>query len=367
MRKAFIIAILMLMPGCLDTTPEEISGVQIKFPVGSVIEGDLASFAVSGKKPSEAKYLWDFGDGSGGTGENVEHVFVEEGQYTIVLTVVDSEDRIGVVSENIEILHRNEYPVASLNSTYGGEGQSIKVNSLVFFDGGSSSDPDGDVLFFEWDFGDGSTGEGIRPNHFYETIGNFTVTLFVSDSGNLSSTAQTWVLVSMRTFSVIFTEHTVTIPTLAGYTAEGDETIEQHLYPYNLTSASYNFQWVEDESADVLLLYPDNFTLKVETNYLFNLTETGTSGSMSMDFSELSNVPTDMLLSMSSSSEVWNYLFDNGYTSAKGQGTWETSIICNEASSITDFGFNSFLDTDLGNDWFLDVEYLYYSATITEI
>ena len=94
--------------------------------------------------------------------------------------------------------------------------------------GGSSSDPDGDVLFFEWDFGDGSTGEGIRPNHFYETIGNFTVTLFVSDSGNLSSTAQTWVLVSMRTFSVIFTEHTVTIPTLAGYTAEGDETIEQY-------------------------------------------------------------------------------------------------------------------------------------------
>ena len=171
----------------------------------------------------------------------------------------------------------------------------------------------------------------------------------------------------MRTFSVSFTEHTVTVPALAGYTAEGDETTEQHLYPYNLTSASYNFQWVEDESADVLLLYPDNFTLKVETNYLFNLTETGTSGSMSMDFSELSNVPTDMLLSLGSSSEVWNYLFDNGYTSAKGQGTWETSIICNEASSITDLGLNSFLDADLGNDWFLDVEYLYYSATVTEL
>ena len=194
----------------------------------------------SGQKPAGAKYLWDFGDGSGGTGENVQHIFVDEGQYTIVLTVVDEEGRIGTASENIEILHRNESPVASLDSTYGGEGQNVKVYSLVFFDGGSSSDPDGDVLSFVWDFGDGSEGEGIRPNHFYESVGNFTVTLTVTDTGNLSSTVESWVLVTMRTFSIFFQEHTVTIPTLAGYTAEGDETLEQHIYPYNLTSVSYN-------------------------------------------------------------------------------------------------------------------------------
>ena len=56
-----------------------------------------------------------------------------------------------------------------------------------------------------------------------------------------------------------------------------------------------------------------------------------------------------------------------GYTSAKGQGPWETDIICNEAPSITDLGLNTFLDTDQGNDWFLDVQYLYYTATITEL
>ena len=81
MRKALIVAILMLMPGCLDTTPEEISGVQIQLPVGAVIEGDTAILMASGKKPAGAKYLWDFGDGSGGTGENVQHIFVDEGQY----------------------------------------------------------------------------------------------------------------------------------------------------------------------------------------------------------------------------------------------------------------------------------------------
>jgi hypothetical protein len=166
-RKALVVAILMLMPGCLDTTPEEISGVQIQLPVGLVIEGDTAILMASGQKPDGAKYLWDFGDGSGGTGENIQHIFVDEGQYTIVLTVVDGEGRIGTASESIEILHRNESPVASLDSTYGGEGQNIKVNSLVFFDGGSSSDPDGDVLSFEWDFGDGNTRRDFQVNRIF--------------------------------------------------------------------------------------------------------------------------------------------------------------------------------------------------------
>ena len=162
----------------------------------------------------------------------------------------------------------------------------------------------------------------------------------------------------------------MTIPTLAGYTAEGDETSEQHAYPYNLTSASYSLQWVEDEQADAsqdFVSYPDNFTLNVMTNYLLNLTESGTSGDMSIEFSDLGAIPEDFIISMYSTSDVWNYLFESGYTSAKGQGPWETAIICNEAPSIIDLGLNSFLDTDEGNDWFLDVQYQYYTATITEI
>ena len=367
MRKAFIIAILILMPGCLDTTPEEISGIQIQLPIGSIIEGDSAIFAVSGQKPNGAKYLWDFGDGSGGTGENVQHIFVEEGQYTIVLTVVDAEGRIGVASENIEILHRNEFPIASLYSTYGGEGQSIKVNSLVLFDGGSSSDPDGDVLTFEWDFGDGNTDVGIRPNHFYETVGNFTVTLVVSDSGNLSSTAQTWVLVSMRTFTVTFEEHTVTVPTLAGYTAEGDDTLLTHNYPYNLTNVHYSLEWTEDEALDSEdtpfgTIFPDDFTLAVATNYLVNLTDNGTSGNLELEFVILNNIPADFILLLGSLQDANQYLFDEGYQNAKGEGPWSTTITCNDAPSI-----GTLIDIDDGNDWFLNVDYQYYSATVTEL
>ena len=366
MRKALVIAILILIPGCLDTTPEELKGIEILSPT-EVIEGDQAEFRAHGVKPNGGKYLWDFGDELGGSGEIVNHVYIDEGQYTITLTVIDGQGSIGVAKSQINILHRNEVPVASLASTYGGLGQTIKVNSIAFFDGGSSSDPDGDALSFEWDFGDGTTGEGIRPNHFYESVGNFTVTLVVSDNGNLSSTAQTWLMVIIRTYSISFSEQTVTVPALAGYTAEGDTTPLTHNYPYNLTSASYRIQWSEDEDADsedslLGTLRPDDFSLSVATNYLLNLTENSTSGEMLLDFGVLGFIPENLVLSFESVEEVNAYLFQSGYTSAKGQGIWDTTITCNNAPSI---GF--LIDLDDGNDWVLFVEYTYYSGTIIEL
>ena len=77
----------------------------------------------------------------------------------------------------------------------------------------------------------------------------------------------------------------------------------------------------------------------------------------------------DLILSLGSISEVNQYLFTNGYTSAKGQGQWNTMINCNEAPSILD-PFNlvsgTDLDNDKGNDWVLFVEYTYYKGIITE-
>ena len=365
----------MLTPGCLDTTPDEITGIEIELPLNSIIEGDIATFQATGKKPLGATYLWDFGDGLGGSGEFVNHIYIEEGQYNVILTVIDDKGSIGVVEEKIEIIHRNEAPFANVQATYGGFGQNIKVNSIAFFDGGSSSDPDGDVLTFDWDFGDGNIGTGIRPNHWYDSIGNFTVTLTVRDDGNLSSTAETWILVSIRKYSVEFNINKITIPVLAGYTAEGETSTESHVYPYNLTNVNYNLQWEEDETAENLpiwviidpLNYPDNFTFQVQTNYAVNASDVGTSGDLSLIFPVLSTVHLGMILSFGSVNEVNDYLFHEGYTSAKGQGLWNTLITCNNAPSASDGGLNTGIgDLDDGNDWVLYVEYEYYTATILE-
>jgi len=369
-RKIWLIAAMMLIPGCLDSTPESLDGVDISILAESFVEGDTIQFMASGNNPKGAKFLWDFGDDSGSSGKTVEHTYTDEGTYTVTLTVVDDENRIGVSKKEVDIVYRNQAPTASLDATYGGFGQQVKVNSIAFFDAGASSDPDGDVLEFEWDFGDGSTSSLLRPNHQYNSTGNFTVTLTVRDSSNESSTAQTWVLVNIRTYTVDFVQNEITLPAFAGYTAEGATTTQNHDYPYNLTSVTYDLEWEEDEDLDspenpvVGTLFPDEFSLGVSTNYLFNLTENGTSGNLDLEFDVLSSIPEDLVLSLGSEAEVRQYLFQNGYTSAKGQGTWVTSITCNDAPSIVPELFN---EVDQGNDWILYVNYIFYTSIITEI
>ena len=369
-RKIWLIAAMMLIPGCLDSTPDSIDGVDISVLAESFVEGDSIQFMASGNNPKGAKFLWDFGDSTGSSGKNVKHTYTEEGTYTVTLTVIDESSRIGVAKKEVDILYRNQAPVASLEATYGGVGQQVKVNSIAFFDGGASSDPDGDVLKFEWDFGDGAKSTLLRPNHEYTSTGNYTVTLTVTDPSNESSSAKTWVLVNIRTYNVEFVQNEITIPAFAGYTAEGATTTQDHNYPYNLTSVTYDLEWEEDEELDspenpvVGTLFPDDFSLGVSTNYVFNLTDNGTSGNLEIEFDVLSSIPDNLILSLGSEDEVRQHLFQNGYTSAKGQGTWVTSITCNDAPSIVPEIFN---EVDQGNDWILYVTYTFYESIITEI
>ena len=53
--------------------------------------------------------------------------------------------------------------------------------NVCAFDGAGSTDSDGAVASYAWDFGDGETGTGSAPEHTYRSGGTFTVTLTVTD------------------------------------------------------------------------------------------------------------------------------------------------------------------------------------------
>lgn len=66
----------------------------------------------------------------------------------------------------------------------------------VTFDGSQSSDPEGPVSAYTWDFGDGTNGNGVNVSHLYSNAGSYVAKLTVTDSGGQSGVAQTTINVT---------------------------------------------------------------------------------------------------------------------------------------------------------------------------
>ena len=64
-------------------------------------------------------------------------------------------------------------------------------DAALKFDGTRSSDPDGSIASYAWNFGDGTTGTGASPSKTYSATGKYTVTLTVKDNKGATATATT--------------------------------------------------------------------------------------------------------------------------------------------------------------------------------
>ncbi|MCK4758045.1 MAG: PKD domain-containing protein, partial [Thermoplasmata archaeon] len=69
-----------------------------------------------------------------------------------------------------------------------GADQITDVDIELIFDGSGSYDPDGTIISYDWDFGDGAIGTGVNALHTYTTAGNYMVILTVTDDDGLSAT-----------------------------------------------------------------------------------------------------------------------------------------------------------------------------------
>jgi PKD repeat protein len=116
-------------------------------------------------------WAWDFGDDTTSGEQNPTHLFQKEGTYTVSLTVKNNfGSDTKVYNDLITVGGGAAVDFVADKTTVG-------VGRIVTFTDLSTSEPTSWV----WDFGDGSTGTGSKPDHVYRATGVYDVTLTASN------------------------------------------------------------------------------------------------------------------------------------------------------------------------------------------
>lgn len=146
------------------------------------------SAAVSGGT-DDYSYVWDFGDGVQSRDESAVHVFDTAGEFTVHLTVTDTQGAEGEADVTI-IVGDDHTPVASASVS---PSQGIAPLFVSFTGSAVGGD---EPLTYTWSFGDGSEEvEQQNPTHTYEQEGTFNAVLIVTDDDGDQSQAEIQVLV----------------------------------------------------------------------------------------------------------------------------------------------------------------------------
>jgi len=120
-------------------------------------------------------WFWDFSDAETSSEQNPTHKFPDDGIFNVSLTVIDADGSTNTVIKQVSVL--NVAPTADFNVVFSPK---PTINEdIMFLD--QSSDPDGVVVSWFWDFGDGTTSTSQNVTHRYFTVGTFIVNLTVTD------------------------------------------------------------------------------------------------------------------------------------------------------------------------------------------
>jgi PKD repeat protein len=169
----------------LNVEPE----AKFRVSAAEVSEDEIIEFNAIESTDTESdmeslSFSWDFGDNSEKQyGEVDYHSYSKAGDYRVTLTVTDNTGYSDTIKKNIVV--KNIVPTAkiivSATETY--------IGSEIIFEGSESYDTKSDKanLTYEWSFSDKIKGTGESVVHSYVDVGNYKVTLTVTDDNGKTS------------------------------------------------------------------------------------------------------------------------------------------------------------------------------------
>src|SRR5205809_2025256 len=120
-------------------------------------------------------FAWTIGDGINGTGNPAIHTFASGGSYNVTVAIRVSFFKIMTAYEIINVKY-DVPPVPQFTWTPA----VVFAGETVFFDGSTSSDPDGVIVAHVWQRGEGAPQTGIGVRHTYSSLGQYQVSLSVT-------------------------------------------------------------------------------------------------------------------------------------------------------------------------------------------
>ena len=176
------------------STPPPVNQAPIASFAASPLSGVVplsVSFDASSSSDTDGSittYAWTFGDGTDATGRTVSHTYTTAGTYSARLTVTDDDGATASVSRDISATTTspvNQPPVALFTATP----LAGVVPLSVTFDASASSDTDGSITAYAWNFGDGTTGTGRTVSHTYASAGTYSAQLTITDDDSATASA----------------------------------------------------------------------------------------------------------------------------------------------------------------------------------
>ena len=271
-----------------------------------------------------SNWMWNFGDGATSTLTNPNHLFVENGTYTVCLTV---ENIAGSDSKCKEVVIAN-FLAPEVNFTLSGD-------PVVTFTDLTINEP----YSWLWSFGDGYSSTEQNPTHTYSENGIYSVCLWASNDYGSNSSCQLIEINGLMEspealFSfdgepeVIFTDLSSGVPT-EWYWDFGDGTISTEQNPLHLFLENGTFEVCL--TASNLMGEQTYCQVVIIDNYLAPVSAFSFTGDPTVYFTDLSsNAPNSWLWNFGDGSFstlqnpihtfISNGLFNACLTSANGGG-----------------------------------------------
>ncbi len=150
---------------------------------------NLTATASGGTQPY-VSFVWDFGDGSTGSGNSAAHVYTASGTYSVTVTVKDSAG-ITATSSSYSVAVSARLQVSSVHAVPNPSEAGYSISLSATTSGGVSP------VSCNWNFGDGSpSSSGCSITHVYANAANYTATVTATD--NLGVTATNSIIITVN-------------------------------------------------------------------------------------------------------------------------------------------------------------------------